>query len=179
VHADVRIIAATNADLQRAVAERRFREDLFYRLQVVPIRVPALAERVEDVQPLAAFFCAAACERHRLPRLQLSPNALRAVQAAEWPGNVRQLAHAIEAAVIRATGDRVLRIEREHVFTDAHGGPAPTDVPAGDPQLSRGSHAPGLARHRVEHLRDRPAARPHRTHIYNLIRAFGLKRERG
>jgi Nif-specific regulatory protein len=182
VQADVRVIAATNADLQRAVAERRFREDLFYRLQVVPIRVPSLAERSEDVQQLAAFFCSAACERHRLPRLQLSPNALRAVQAAEWPGNVRQLAHAVEAAVIRATGDRVLRVEREHVFTTAPPTPTAGPHPLTFQQATRSFQEDLLQ----QVLRDtewnvsETARRLDltRTHIYNLIRAFGLERER-
>src|SRR5437763_866253 len=104
LRANVRVIAATNTDLQQAVAEGRFREDLFYRLQVLPVRVPSLAERREDIPLLAAFFCAQACQRHGLARLALSPNALRAAEAAEWPGHVRQLENAVEAAVIRAAG---------------------------------------------------------------------------
>src|SRR3989475_2940558 len=101
--ADVRVMAATNSDIERAVAEHRFREDLFYRLQVMPLRVPSLAERREDIPALAAFFCEAAAQRHRFGRLELSSGAIHAAELAEWPGNVRQLAHAIEAAVIRAS----------------------------------------------------------------------------
>src|SRR5262249_37010484 len=104
VRADVRVMAATNTDLREAVTEHHFREDLFYRLQVLPIRMPSLAERREDIALLADFFCAQACDRHRLPRLNLSPNAVHAAESAEWPGNVRQLENAIEAAVIRAAG---------------------------------------------------------------------------
>src|SRR5438876_851423 len=110
--ANVRVIAASNLDLQHAVAERRFREDLFYRLQVLPIRVPSLAERREDIPLLAAWFCTQACTRHGLPRLALSPNALRAAETAEWPGNVRQLENAVEAAVIRAAGAHAKQVER-------------------------------------------------------------------
>ena len=106
----MRVIAATNVDLQQAVAERRFREDLFFRLQVLPIRMPSLAERREDIAELAAYFCAA---RLRAPRSAapraVARRAARAVEAAEWPGNVRQLAHAIEAAVIRAAGEGATR----------------------------------------------------------------------
>src|SRR5439155_1503532 len=90
--ANVRVIAATNTDLQQAVAEGRFREDLFYRLQVLPVRVPSLAERREDIPLLAAFFCAQACQRHGLARLALSPNALRAAEAAEWRISARSAA---------------------------------------------------------------------------------------
>src|SRR5262245_60569079 len=118
VLADIRLIAATNTDLRNAVAERRFREDLLYRIQVLPIRMPALAERREDVPTLAGFFCARACERYRLPRLELSPNALRSAESTEWPGNVRELAHAVEAAAIRAAGQHAAQVERTHLFPD-------------------------------------------------------------
>src|SRR5206468_1414135 len=118
LRANVRVIAATNTDLQQAVGERRFREDLFYRLQVLPIRVPSLAERREDIPLLAAFFCAQACQRHHLPRLELSPNALHAAESAAWPGNVRQLENAVEAAVIRAAGAHAEQVERAHLFPE-------------------------------------------------------------
>src|SRR5205809_55738 len=77
LRANVRVIAATNTDLQQAVAEGRFREDLFYRLQVLPVRVPSLAERREDIPLLAAFFCAQACQRHGLARSHIY-NRIRA-----------------------------------------------------------------------------------------------------
>ncbi len=116
VRADVRVIAATNIDLERAVAEQRFREDLYYRLHVVPVRVPSLAERRQDIELLATYFCADASRRHGLPQCPLSPNALRALESAEWPGNVRQLAHVVEAALIRATGERATQLETAHLF---------------------------------------------------------------
>src|SRR6185369_9371459 len=126
VRADVRVIAATNIDLSHAVAARQFREDLLYRLQVLPVRVPTLAERREDLAELAAYFCAVASERHGLPRLGLSVGARRAAESAEWPGNVRQLAHAVEAAMIRAAGEGASQIEPRHLF------PETTAVAAGD-----------------------------------------------
>jgi Nif-specific regulatory protein len=124
VRADVRVIAATNIDLERAVAEHKFREDLYYRLHVVPVRMPSLAERREDIALLAAHCAADASRRHGLPQCRLSPNALRALEAAEWPGNVRQLAHAIEAAVIRATGERAMQVETAHLFPNGRGAAA-------------------------------------------------------
>src|SRR5262249_34542113 len=114
LRADVRVLAATNTDLERAVAEHRFREDLFYRLQVLPVRVPSLAERREDIRELAIFFCTAACERHGLPHTALSRNALRAAESTPWPGNIRQLSHFVEAAVIRAAAEGVHQVERSH-----------------------------------------------------------------
>jgi Nif-specific regulatory protein len=179
--ADVRIIAATNTDLERAVAERRFREDLFYRLQVLPIRVPSLAERMEDVPDLVAFFCRDACTRHRLPRLVPSPGAIRAAQAATWPGNVRQLANAVEAAVIRAAGEGAMQLEARHLFRE----PA-RSCPADEGPLTFHEHTrrfqAKLLRATLEECEwnvTEVAKRLDlgRTHIYNLIKAFGLTRE--
>ncbi len=116
IQADVRVMAATNCDILHAVAERRFREDLFYRLQVLPLRVPTLAERRDDIPALAAHFCEEAARRHRLGRVELSPGAIRAAQITEWPGNVRELAHAVEAATIRAAGEGVPNVQKSHLF---------------------------------------------------------------
>ncbi len=97
VKVDVRVIAATNQDLRAAVAERRFREDLFYRLNVVPLRVPPLRERPEDVPPLAHHFLESYAQRTG-ERKKLSPDALQKLIAYPWPGNVRELENMIEQA---------------------------------------------------------------------------------
>jgi Nif-specific regulatory protein len=179
--ADVRVIAATNTDLERAVAERRFREDLYFRLAVVPIRVPALAERREDIAGLGIYFCAGACERHGLPRLDLSRNALRALESAEWPGNVRQLAHAVEAAAIRCAGENARQVERRHVF------PPPTSRPSDEPDALTLQDA--TRQFQAQFVRDTledsawnvlEAARRldiARSHLYRLMNAFGIERE--
>jgi len=179
--ANVRVIAATNTDLQQAVAQRRFREDLFYRLHVLPIRVPSLAERRDDVALLAAHFCAEACKRHDLARLTLSPNAVRAAEAAEWPGNVRQLEHAVEAAVIRAAGERARQVERSHLFPESDGAPGADDE-ATFQEATRRFQARFLQGaleangwNVLETARRLDLAR---SHVYNLIRAFGLERRR-
>jgi len=101
---DVRVIAATNRDLPGLISDGRFREDLFYRLNVVPIEVPALRERREDIPELVTYFMERAAENAGLPPRALSDDALAALRAYEWPGNVRQLRNVIEWVLIMAPG---------------------------------------------------------------------------
>src|SRR6185295_9606493 len=130
IRADVRLIAATNTDLRQAVNQRRFREDLLYRLQVLPLRVPALRERREDIAAMSRYFCEQACLRHGLPRVTLSAGAIHALETAAWPGNVRELAHAVQAAAIRAAGEGVEQVERTHMFPEAEGHTGEREGPA-------------------------------------------------
>jgi PAS domain S-box-containing protein len=108
---DVRVLAATNRDLAREVREGRFREDLYYRLHVFPLRVPPLRERREDVAVLAAAFAERFAQRMRRPLAPLSVADARRLEAYDWPGNVRELQNVIERAVITAVGER-LNLER-------------------------------------------------------------------
>jgi Nif-specific regulatory protein len=181
VRADVRVIAATNGNLQEAVEQKRFREDLLYRLEVLPIRMPALAERSEDVVALARSFCAQACERHGLPRLDLSVGALHALHAAEWPGNVRQLAHASEAAAIRAAGEGARQVERRHVFPDDATPEEGGDSPSYQEATRRFQRE--LVRQTLEDTGWNVAETARRldlarSHVYNLVKALGLERKR-
>jgi two-component system, NtrC family, response regulator AlgB len=105
--ADVRLLAATNADLEAAVAAGRFREDLFYRLNVIPIRLPPLRERPEDLPILAEKLLAFHARRNHRPLLALTEEALAALREYAWPGNVRELSNVIERAVILCPGDRI------------------------------------------------------------------------
>ncbi|MDK2971894.1 MAG: two-component system, NtrC family, response regulator HydG [Candidatus Sumerlaeota bacterium] len=105
IKVDVRVLAATNKDLKILVAEGRFREDLFYRLQVVPMHIPPLRERREDIEALARHFVSKACQENGLGRRELSPEALEALRQAEWRGNVRELENTIERAVILTRGE--------------------------------------------------------------------------
>jgi DNA-binding NtrC family response regulator len=109
-HADVRVIAATNRDLEAEAAEGRFRADLWHRLSTLTIRVPGLSERRDDLPLLAAAILADRAVRHRLPPHRLSPAALGALQQAPWPGNIRQLGKVLEVALMRAhlRGDAVV-----------------------------------------------------------------------
>jgi len=108
VEADVRIIAATNQDLEQAVAQRRFREDLFYRLNVVRIRMPALRERRSDIRLLVHYFLKKIVRTERLTPKSIAPDALAALERYRWPGNVRELENVIHRATVVAKGDAIL-----------------------------------------------------------------------
>jgi len=101
---DVRVIAATNRDLAGEVAARRFREDLFYRLNVFPILLPPLRERPEDIGRLTRHFSEEAAKRFGLPTPRLPESEVRSLEAHSWPGNVRELRNVVERAVILARG---------------------------------------------------------------------------
>ena len=107
IKVDVRVISATNKDLPALIKARAFREDLYYRLAVLPLLMPPLRDRRDDIPLLAAHFVAAACRRHRRPALGIAPEGMRALADASWPGNVRELQHAIERAVVTAPGPRL------------------------------------------------------------------------
>ncbi len=138
---DVRVVAATARDLSAAVKAGAFREDLYWRLAVVEVRLPPLRERPEDVAPLAAHFLARfAALRPELPGLRLTPEALEALKAHRWPGNVRELAHAMERAVVLADGPAI----SEEELPAAVRAPSPAgDGPpaAGDLSVKRGTRA--------------------------------------
>jgi len=101
---DVRLVTATNKDLEAEVATGRFRQDLFYRLHVVAVRLPPLRERRADVPLLASAFLRRIAEKHRKPVEGFTPAAMAALEACDWPGNVRELEHAVEHAVVLCRG---------------------------------------------------------------------------
>ncbi len=105
VQVDVRVITSTAKDLREEIAEGRFREDLFHRLNVVPIRVPPLSERREDIAELVEYFVETLSSSQGLPRRKLGDDAIAVLQVHPWPGNVRQLRNNIERLLILATGD--------------------------------------------------------------------------
>jgi two-component system nitrogen regulation response regulator NtrX len=111
IKVDVRVLSATSRNLSEEIAAGRFREDLYYRLNVVPVRVPPLSERREDIPELANHFVARFATERRVPPPALSDEAMAALQAHDWPGNVRQLRNIIERTIIMAPGDRVAAID--------------------------------------------------------------------
>ena len=104
---DVRVISTSNADLDEAARTNRFRRDLLYRLNAMQVRLPALRERVEDIVPLARHFVLRDCRRLGRETMFLTPSAERALRAYPWPGNIRELEHAIERAVLLAERDDI------------------------------------------------------------------------
>ena len=104
---NVRVVAATNTDLGQLVAEKRFREDLLYRLNTVEIRLPPLRDRREDIALLANHFLRQQVDRYGKPVREFSPDAMRALLEHSWPGNVRELRHVVERAVLLAPNTTV------------------------------------------------------------------------
>ena len=129
IKADVRIVAATNRNLEQAIVAKEFREDLYYRLNVVGIHLPPLRARVEDVRLLAEYFLSRIANQQHRPLLQLSAEAIRVMEAYPWPGNVRELQYTLQRACVLATSDVLL----------------PKDLPLGQvataPELSGGEGA--------------------------------------
>lgn len=128
VKVDVRVLSATARDLMAEIDSGRFREDFYYRLNVVPVFIPALAERREDIPGLVEHFVARYAAERRVPTPEVTVDAMAALQAYDWPGNVRQLRNIVERTIILASGDRIARIEMDmlpaEVLNDPVAGPA-------------------------------------------------------
>jgi len=175
--ANVRVIAATNADLEERVAARAFREDLFYRLNVFTVRMPSLTERREDIGPVVEELLATLAAEHELPRLPPSPALRRTCEGAEWPGNIRQLRNQLEGGLIRASSEGAAQVEPRH-------------LQGALPSTERGP----LSFHDATQVFQRDLLRRElqeadwnvsevarrldvtRSHVYNLIKTFGLTR---
>ena len=126
VEVDVRVIAATHVDLYTAAGEREFRQDLYYRLSVLPIHLPPLRDRGEDIVLLANTFLDSFTQLYETPRLPLPADVRRALMAHSWPGNVRELRNAIERSVLLGDG----RLRREHLFAGTGPAGKPPRAPA-------------------------------------------------
>jgi len=177
IRVTVRVIAATNRRLDELVAAGTFREDLFYRLSVVPIRVPALRERRQDIAELAAYFLAEFCARNTMRPREIDPEVMPILERYHWPGNVRELRNIVERMAILTRGDR-LTVES-----------IPLEVR--DPQSPRPSTGLQEVRDTAERERIRQAldqtdwnvsgaARllgAERTSLHKRLRALGLKRK--
>ena len=123
IRVDVRVVAATNRDLEKAIREGTFREDLFYRLSVIPLHLPPLRERREDIPLLASHFAALTSQRHGRPVAGFTPEARAYLQGYDWPGNVRELANAVERAIVMGEGDLVRPEDLPETVLEASGVP--------------------------------------------------------
>lgn len=122
---DVRVVSSTARDLEKEIEEKRFREDLFYRLNVVPVAIPSLADRRDDIPALADHFFTRYAKEQGLEAPEISAEALAALQTYDWPGNVRQLRNVVERTVILTPRDRLSRIEPDMLpseITGSNGG---------------------------------------------------------
>lgn len=190
---DVRIVAATNRNLRQEVAQGRFREDLYHRLSVFPLKVPALRERGQDILLLAEFFLERLQYRLNIQKLLLTPQARTLLLNYSWPGNVRELEHVLSRAALRAhqqqPGARLLQIAPR-----ALGIAQPVSAPAVDPApaggmlgQSRASLAERTRRYQSDLIREALAAhqgnvaaaarelQTDRSNLARLIKRLGIR----
>jgi DNA-binding NtrC family response regulator len=171
-HVDVRVIAATNADLVREVTEGRFREDLLYRLNTVEFRLPPLRERREDIPPLAAHFLAEQASRYQKPVAELTAGAMQALLGHSWPGNVRELRHVIERAVLMAKGAVVTAEDLGLQPSRTSGAPSLDDLTLEEAERMLIQRA--LTRHAGNVSRAAESLGVSRSALYRRIQHFGL-----
>jgi len=138
---DVRIVAATNRDLETEVAQSKFREDLFYRLNVMPLNVPPLRERTEDIPLLAQHFVQKFAEKNRKTIKGFVPLAMNMLVNYEWPGNVRELENAIERAVILLTGEHITEKQLPLNITEKYPNASVNSRPASTSTLLDGTRS--------------------------------------
>jgi DNA-binding NtrC family response regulator len=177
ISVDVRILAATNRDLDAAVKEGRFREDLYHRLNVIPITVPALRERREDIPDLARHFVEHFSREIKRRAPEIAPEAMDRLVAYAWPGNVRELANVIERALVLGHGPTITRRDL----------PPRVAAPATDPGGEGGAYQASVNAYRRELIigalartgGNRAAAATalglHRTHLMRLLKALGIE----
>ena len=178
IRVSVRVIAATNRDLSELVSQQKFREDLYYRLCVVPVRMPALRERREDIRPLAEYFLAEFCARNNFHAKELAPEAVEALEQYAWPGNIRELRNVVERMAILA---------RAGVLEAAS---VPVEIRSAKPSPARGNlretRESAERDHILRALEDSEwnvssAARSlgmERTNLHKRIRALHIERDR-
>ncbi|SEU16468.1 sigma 54-interacting transcriptional regulator [Stigmatella erecta] len=146
VRADVRILAATHVDLLQAISQRRFREDLYYRLSVFPLRLPPLRERREDLSQLCAFLLEEQARRTGRRGMRVTPEGLARLASYDWPGNLRELANVLERATILSSG---LELGPQAFELPTR---APVDAPEVRPPVTATDDVPTLARVQREHI---------------------------
>ena len=177
--ADVRIVAATNADLERQVEEGQFREDLFYRINVMRVDLPPLAERLEDLAEIANELLARAGREHGLPSLSLSNSAIFAIESAEWPGNVRELSNAIQRAAIVATAAGSTEVGATHLFPSRpHEADEPRTFQESTRRFQRDLVASTLQETDWNVKEAATRLDIARSYLYELIKSHGLERNR-
>ncbi|MDD5577584.1 MAG: sigma 54-interacting transcriptional regulator [Acidithiobacillus sp.] len=169
---DVRIISASHRDLEQEMAARRFRDDLYYRLCVVTLELPALAERPEDIPLLAEFFLRDAAAKNRKDVRGIAPEAMELLVSAPWPGNVRQLANVIEQAVVLSTTPRIGAPLIRHALRDREGEVMPLADAKGRFEMNYLIQIMRMTRGNVSQAAQ--LAQRNRTEFYRLLHRYHL-----
>ncbi len=184
IRVDVRVIAATNKEVEKEIAGGRFREDLYFRLNVVPVQVPPLRERREDIPMLVRHFTEKAIEEQRLPPRRFAPQAVERLAHMDWPGNVRELRNTVERLLILARGAEVTLADAERLVAGAQASAAaPGDILAARTFAEfkdRAERAFILAKLREHDWNVSETARAvemPRSNLYKKIERYGLMRE--
>ena len=179
---DVRVVAATNRDLEAEIAAGRFRQDLFYRLNVIPVTTPPLREHLEDLEELADYFVRRFCESNNYRRLELAPETIDYLRTLPWPGNVRELKNVIERLLILSSGDEVTRDEAAALLGPA--APDLTDSLLAAPTLKQfrdGAERLFLLRKLEENdwnvTQTAKAIETPRSNLYKKMDQYGIKRD--
>jgi two-component system nitrogen regulation response regulator NtrX len=174
---DVRLIASTNKDLEEEIAKGNFREDLFYRLNVVPFFVPPLRERKQDIPLLVREFLAEFGRQYGRPRMEIGEEALEALARYHWPGNVRELKNVIERVLI--LNPRVLRIERKHLAPLTHKTGTRSTQEFSSLQQARDAYEREYIQKKIEEARNNISHAAEllgleRSHLYRKMKALGI-----
>jgi two-component system, NtrC family, nitrogen regulation response regulator NtrX len=183
IQVDVRVLAATNKDLDTEIAESRFREDLLYRLNVVPIDVPPLRERAEDIPALVAFFAEQLASSAGVPGRKFADDAVRRLQSRVWPGNIRELRNAVERALILASGKMVSAADIDHLLPGAVAAGVPAGPSGGQTfetfkqEAEKSFLAQKLREHDWNVSETARSLKMPRSNLYKKIERYGLSRE--
>lgn len=177
IRVDVRLIASTNKDLEEEIAKGNFREDLFYRLNVVPFFVPPLRERKQDIPLLAREFLAEFGRQYGRPRMEISEEALEALQQYHWPGNVRELKNVIERMLI--LNPRALRIERKQLPPLTHKSGLRSSEDFSSLQQARDAYERDYILKKIEEARNNVSRAAEllgleRSHLYRKMKTLGI-----
>lgn len=182
-HSQCRILAASNADLKELVEQGRFRRDLYYRLKVLSFYLPPLAERIEDIAPLARALTARFSARYRKAVWDLSPEALAVLEAYPWPGNLRELEHGVQHAVLLSQGPTLLLRHfpeeiRQHAAQAGAFKPGDRGMARDQRErLERGLIQRALAKHACNRSGAARELGVSRTTLYKKMRKYGVVRE--
>jgi DNA-binding NtrC family response regulator len=176
---DVRVIAATNIDLERAIQDGAFREDLYYRINLIRVRVPSLAERASDVPLLAAHFLQRAAVAHGRRGVEFEPGAMEWLEHQPWPGNIRQLEHLVERALLTSASSRIGVEELRRTLAMDLGPLRDTPLPSVGsmtlPEIERAMILKALKHHEGNLSRTAESLGMSRPALYRRLEKYGIE----